>query len=394
MILKAAIRETDKRNDDKCNIKLRITHNRKTLYLSTTHYIEPCFFNSVKGCIKDDYPNAKSMNISLKIIILEAEKKLLPIQNINKFDIHYIKKILSDDSAGADLFSIFKQMVSDKERSGSVRSSKNYDLAMRKLKAFYPHSELSFHSVDYKFLTDFNTWMKENGGGVNYISILLRCIRAVFNYAINQGIIGYDIYPFRRFKIKGERTKKRNLPANIINKMARKELQGLTAFGRDMFMLSFYLMGMNMPDLYNLKKIDILSDRVRYSRKKTKQPVSVKIQPEAREIIDRYLAGGKTKMLLNLSENYSDLYNLTKRINKELKNVVGSIGLIEPVSFYYARHSWSTIGVRIGIPKDVIAKGLSHSSGDVTDTYIEYNPDLLDQANRRIIDFVNEQSKD
>jgi integrase len=393
MIIKAVIRETDLRTDDKCNIKLRLTHKRKSAFLSTTHYIYPEHFDNTRGQVRDTHPNAKSLNISLKVLILEAEKKLLTVDSVNKYDVQYLKKVIAQEAVDTDVFAVFDQMISDKDRSGSIRSSGNYALAQRKLKKFYPHATLSFHSVDYKFLTDFNTWMKENGGGVNYISILFRCLRAVFNYAINQGIIGYDTYPFRRFKIKQEKTKKRNLPPAVINKMRKIELSGLTAFGRDMFMLSFYLQGMNMPDLYNLKKTDVLSDRIRYKRKKTKQPLSVKVYPEAMEIIERYRSDAKSKMLLRLSAEYTDLYNLTKRVNTELKNVAGAIGLIEPITFYYARHSWATIGISIGIPRDVISIGLSHSSGSVTETYTQYDPQLIDDANRRIIDAVIKNEK-
>ena len=56
---------------------------------------------------------------------------------------------------------------------------------------------------------------------------------------------------------------------------------------------------------------------------------------------------------------------------------------------YWARHSWATIAFSIGISKDVISLALGHSNGSqVTSIYI--NPDLkqIDNANRRVIDYV------
>ena len=47
------------------------------------------------------------------------------------------------------------------------------------------------------------------GLATNARAIHLRNIRAVFNKAIDEEVIGLELYPFRRFKIEKERTRKR-----------------------------------------------------------------------------------------------------------------------------------------------------------------------------------------
>lgn len=353
-MFKAVIRPSDIKSDGKCNIKLRIKHKGKHLYLSTTYYIFPEYFDIGRGQVKETHPNFRELNIQLKTLILDAERKILSLKDkANRVDISFIKNYLKQDDLH-DIYKVFEKVIEDKKRMGSIRNAANYQFTLNKLKSFYPHSELSFETIDYKFLDEFNTFLNEQKLKVNTISILLRCLRAIFNRAINMDLVSYDIYPFRRFKIKTEQSRKRNLPASIIYKIANCDLKGQQQKARDLFMLSFYLMGMNIIDIYLLKKSDLLTDRIRYRRKKTGKNVSVKVLPEAKEIIERYK--GK-KYLLNLHEQYTDPYNLTKRVNTELKTIAGLIGIHE-LTFYYARHSWASIGASIGIPQDVIGKAL------------------------------------
>ena len=43
----------------------------------------------------------------------------------------------------------------------------------------------------------------------------------------------------------------------------------------------------------------------------------------------------------------------------------------------------------IGIPKETISRALGHSSSTVTDIYINYNNRIVDESNRKVIDFIN-----
>ena len=56
---------------------------------------------------------------------------------------------------------------------------------------------------------------------------------------------------------------------------------------------------------------------------------------------------------------------------------------------YYARHTWASIAFNLGIQKDVVSLALGHSFGvRVTDTYINADLSRVDEANRRVIDYV------
>lgn len=55
----------------------------------------------------------------------------------------------------------------------------------------------------------------------------------------------------------------------------------------------------------------------------------------------------------------------------------------------YTRHSWATLAAELDIPKETISAGLGHEIGsDVTSIYIKFDQKKVDDANRRVIDYV------
>ena len=70
-----------------------------------------------------------------------------------------------------------------------------------------------------------------------------------------------------------------------------------------------------------------------------------------------------------------------------------SIILIASIStnisaLYKARHSWATIAAELEIPKETIAAALGHGGNTVTDIYIDFDRKKVDEANRRVLDWV------
>ena len=172
---------------------------------------------------------------------------------------------------------------------------------------------------------------------------------------------------------------------------------------RDLFMLIFYLIGINIVDILHVEKIK--NGRIEYRRAKTGRLYSIKVQPEALEIINRYSPG--KKYLLNFLDNYNHYEDFRKRFNDNLKKIGKSEYIhtkskngrgikkkvFEPlfpkITSYYARHTWATFAAELDIPKETIAAALGHGSISVTDRYIHYNTKKVDEANRRVIDYLN-----
>ena len=58
-------------------------------------------------------------------------------------------------------------------------------------------------------------------------------------------------------------------------------------------------------------------------------------------------------------------------------------------STYWARHTWATIAYGLDIPDETIAAALGHSHGNrVTAIYIDKSIAKVDEANRKVIDYL------
>lgn len=241
-------------------------------------------------------------------------------------------------------------------------------------------AKYKFEDIKVSWLDDFVDFLSETNRA-NAIAIHLRNIRAVVNYAIDNEVTTY--YAFRRYKIKYEKTRKRNFDIDtlrkILNHQCEEEWQQKYL---DFFKLTFMLIGINSIDLFHLDKIK--QGRVEYTRAKTHKPYSIKVEYEAREIIDRY--AGKER-LLDFCETYVNHKHFFNNLSKGLNLIKEQLGL-EELTTYWARHSWATIARKIGISKDTIGLALGHSNNTVTDIYIEYDLEEVDVANRKVLDYV------
>lgn len=63
--------------------------------------------------------------------------------------------------------------------------------------------------------------------------------------------------------------------------------------------------------------------------------------------------------------------------------------IAESMTVYTARYTFASIGAELEIPRETIALCLGHSWADVTDHYIAYGTKRIDDAVRKIIDYIN-----
>lgn len=277
-----------------------------------------------------------------------------------------------------------------------ARTREIYEETLKKVVA-YKATEERIPDIGLEWVRGFESFLRSSCGlSVNTTAIHLRNLRAVLNNAVCDGIA--SPCPFRRFVIRREETPKRSLSAGQLATLRDWPCEPHQVRYRDIFMLSFYLLGMNMVDLCSAMRSDVVGDRLEYRRAKTGKLYSVKIQPEAMEIIGRY--AGK-KHLLFVLEDYVDYRDFMHRTNGNLQQIgYVDIGnrynakhrkpLFPGITTYWARHSWATIAHRLGVSKDVISMALGHSFGvRVTDVYIDYDSEKVDAANRLVIDHLN-----
>ena len=269
-----------------------------------------------------------------------------------------------------------------------------YAQTAARIRAYDPQGceALSFEDIDYNWLTRFEAFLAQSESK-NARNIHLRNIRAVFNRALDEEVT--SVYPFRRFKIRPVATPKRSLSAERLREFMEYPVEDWQVRHRDMWLLSFMLCGINMVDMCGLRGVTT-EGRVEYNRAKTHRLYSIRVEPEAADIIDKYHG---REYMLDVSERYGDYRDYLKRCNRGLQSIgecerhgLGGKKTVTAafpgLTTYWARHTWATIAASLDIPRDTIAHALGHGGNTVTDIYIDFDLSKVDDANRRVLDWV------
>ena len=275
-----------------------------------------------------------------------------------------------------------------------------YERTLKHIETFINNGQSNcLEEVNKAWLTAFDNYLAESNPSPNARALHLRNLRAVFNYAIDEELT--TNYPFRRFKIKTVKTAKRNLSVVELRQIFNYAVEDWQVVYRDMFKLSFMLMGINFVDMLNLQKSNMHRGRIEFNRHKTARLYSMKVEPEALELIRKY-AG--TDFLLSIMDGRQDYLQYIRQTNHALKcigmkSVKGRApqgeALFPDITTYWARHTWATIARSIGISIDDIALSLGHGDGhNLTHIYIEDDLRKVDEANRKVLDWVLYGKKD
>lgn len=141
----------------------------------------------------------------------------------------------------------------------------------------------------------------------------------------------------------------------------------------------------NIVTVPNLDVLDYVKENtMEYKRAKTGKLYSIKIEPEAMEIIFRLQDGENIIGKMTKAQSYK---TVAIYADKYIKVIAQKIG-IPKISSYWARHTWATIASSIDIPKDTISAALGHGGNTVTDVYIRFDRRKVDEANRKVINYV------
>lgn len=375
------------KNNGKYPIRLCINHQNHFYVQSGLEASEEEFNGSL-------FVNSLDRNVELGEKIDKVRKLLISLKKsgaLQSLDDNQLKQRILDEISEKNFFKPFLEVLD--EYMTTIKKKNTMDVYIQtknKILAFDPSVNLV--SLNYDWLVRFDAFLGDLS--LNSKSIHLRNIRTVCNYAIDQEYTA--AYPFRRFHIKQRPGRHRTLTINQLCQIINCTPDDWQVKYRDIFMLSFYLIGINLSDLVGNPKTRIVGDRLEYDRNKTDKYYSIKIEPEAMKLLNKY------PDIINSAASEKEVHVLTKSINRGLKllsnnksKVKGRGGKFErdvicpELSYYYARHTWSTIAAFLEIPKETIGAALGHSDNTITDVYIAFDRNKIDKANRKVIDYVN-----
>lgn len=378
-------------------IKASISDKSKKILIPMGVKIYPSQWDGDNRMVKD-HPRKKEINAFLAGKKSDIEIELLRLERLGKLkgaSLAQIKQMIlrflnggGEDVRFVDRYQHFLSLKTAK------KTKKGYKWTLDALRHFDSGlDQRTFDDIGVDYIKDFVNYCCRKGLNRNSINIHLRYIRAVFNDAISAGIT--QAYPFRSVSIKPLPVRKKALTPDQLRLLFTCPCEPWQAEYRDQFKLMFYLRGVNAKDLLTAKPSQVVNGRFEYRRSKVGTLFSVKIEPEADEIIEKYRG---LDYLLSPLDRYLDYEDYLHHMNDALKSigrplgkrgkVLGS-GYFPELTSNWARHSWASTGILLDIPKEIISRGLGHSFGvAVTEVYIDFDFKKLDDANRKIMNFI------
>ena len=271
-------------------------------------------------------------------------------------------------------------IITQLHKNGQRKTWQHYRATLNSFMCFRQQKDLSLRKMNAKVIEAYEAYLKQQDVCRNTSSFYMRILRAVYNRAVEQGLVVQQ-HPFRRVYTGIDKTRKRAIPFDVVRRINQLDLQHSPSceLAKDAFMLSFYLRGISFVDLAHLKKSDIHDGYLRYNRSKTRQQITVRWEPQMQALVDKYkyLTNGSPYLFPFLHNNSgeekteSQLYhNAESRITYQLNKIRQQLGISGNLTLYVARHSWATAARDHHQPISVISEALGHDSETTTQIYL------------------------
>lgn len=387
----------------------RLSHQGKTTSIRTGHTLMTQDWDTAKRVVKRSYPKSKDLNNRLqkaKAAMIDQIAALQEQKRLDHLSVAQLKQELTPRTETKDFFVFADRIITDLRAAKRIGTAQSYADTLKMVRHYLAHKKakpdtLPLYQLNLDLLNGIETWHLSKGNAMGGLAVYMRTLRAIYNRAIKAGLVESDSNPFLHYTIRNGKPRKRAISIDAIQKLKTLELNAdeRLYFHRQVFLLSFYLRGMPFADLAHLTSDNIMGDHIHYNRQKTNEPMTVKIPPQAQEIIDQ-LAKEKTEntkspYLLNVikrttpQDQYKDITWARQRFNKALKTLAQMAGIDEKLSSYTARHSYASIADDMEIPLTAISQMLGHQKISTTQAYLaNLKKSKLDQYQDKVIDGV------
>lgn len=371
-----------------------ICAQRNREYIKTEYQLDDaCQWYEGKVVARHD---ATMMNKRLLFELKKYKDRLQYIENYEFYSAKQLKAVLTQqDKVAPDVrtFNDFmRQRIQERKEEGKESHAKMLEDTMKVFEA--AEGEVPMILMNHITIEHFDSWLKRHGHTDGGRQIRLSHIKARVNEAIKLGLIRCEKHPFAYTKIPTPEPRVLDITVEAVRKIINTDVsysRQLT-LGKDMFLLSFYLGGMNFADLV---EIDFSEEEIDYIRKKSSEHkkknrrIAISVCPEAATILSKYTGRDG---YIQFNYKYT-LGNLQRYINKCMKLLAKELNINKGrLTYYSARKTFAQFAAEIGIPYPIIEYCLGHSikTGITINSYVRVRQYQADAAIRRVIDYVND----
>ncbi len=418
----AGINEDDKNAKNTWRVRIRLYHNKVTKYISTDHYVTKSQLTK-KFEIKDqfliDVLEETMKGYRKKVTALGGQAARFTCIEMKDY-------VLQDEHQKIDYFVFAKEYIGKINTKGTRDNANTTlnsfidfigrptfeinQLTLATIKKYEEHlrspRSITRMTNPGKYTT--RTYPPATDTGVkDYMTKLKNWYVEAMKHYNDRGKVLIPYNPFDKYVApKQQATPDKNLSVIQILQLrdcgkievGKYKRVEVTEFARDVAMLSFYLLGMNAIDLFQVdsyKKGRISYDRAKTASRRTDNAyISIKIEPEALPLIEKY-RDPSGKRVFRFYLMYSNHDGLTKALNTGLKEIGKHLKWEDNATFIWMRYSWPNIARNdCRVPTDDVAQGMNHSDNNhkVTDIYIAKDWTIIDDANRKVLDELSRVS--
>lgn len=368
--------------DGTSKVSIRVTHQRKRRYYPTNLALKASDFNRIMTAKRRNAADTKIYNK-----ILSFQNKAIEVCDaisIFTFGIFEDKYLSNKDAADSVRYG-FEKYIKELKAEERIGTAVSYETALKSIEAF--KGGLKFADINTAFLNKYENSMIAAGKSRTTVGIYLRSLRTIFNKAT----IDKALYPF------GDGKNKYSIPTgkNIKKALTLSEIAQIYYYeapsnstkemAKDYWIFIYLCNGLNVKDLCLLKNKNIEGDILEYERAKTKRSkkenerITVSIKKEVKIIIAKWgqpSDNPESYLFPHLNARISAeterkvIKQLTKTINKYMKQIAQELGINKEVNTYFARHSFATVLKNSGASIDFIKEALGHSDTKTTQSYL------------------------
>lgn len=389
------------KKDGSFPLVMRLGHNRRTISIPIGISLKEKDWDQKNRIVRKSYQGVATVNRLNNLIQKkrsEAMDLIMKLHETNQLDILSVRDLkdrVYQPAAHESFFDFAGQLVAELKKSNRFGTARSYQGVLNVLEKFLGGKTLPFRSINYQFLTRFETYHFSKGNTANSLSVYLRAIRAIYNQAIKSNVIEKELYPFNAYKIKSLPTEKRALRWEYLKKIIELEIAwDHPCFNaRNYFLASYMMYGMNFSDMAYLKKTDIKDGRIQYRRKKTNKVYDIKVTDSLKRILDYYINSQReVEYIFPIINRVDptlqdrDIRWARIRYNRKLKSLALLCGIEQNLTSYVSRHSFATQAMLQQVPINAISSMLGHSSLKTTEIYLSNLPsNILDDYNAKIL---------
>lgn len=398
--IKLTVLKNTRAKDGTYKIRIAVGHKNNTHYITTKYKVNS--LSEFTGGIVTRLPNAHEMNIKLRNLLNDYEERLESIPSLdiyNSKELRDLLKKIPSHSSSSTFAQVSRQYQKELTEDGRAPYAGMLNNSLRLLLEFNG-GDMYLTEFSTITVTDFERWLRRRGSSITYTNMTLSMTRTIINRAIKQQLITYQLHPFAYWKRTGDEERELDVSVEEI-KMIRDATPRLKKqrIARDVFMLSYYLGGINLIDLLaiDFRGTAVLTYVRHKSRnmKRSDKRISFTIQPEAKELIDRWVNKKTGKLDFGYKFSYK---NFNQYITRAIKGLAEDVGLssYRKVCYYSARKSFVQHGFDLGIPLEILEYciGQSMKNNRPIFNYMKIMRKHADKAIRKILDNLNEKATD